>query len=134
MSGLTSRMFHGHLVRFVIRADGPWFVGKDVCDILEIKNNSDSVRKMVPEKHRDKVAISDPMGRDQATTVPEALADCGIPAKGRELMSALGKVRRFVRRHNVPTGRDSRGRMTVPVEALRAALGLGQAQLNLGES
>lgn len=58
-AALTSRFFDGHLVRFVLRADGLWFVGVDVCDALDIKNSRDSIAKMVPARHVSNVVGSD---------------------------------------------------------------------------
>jgi prophage antirepressor-like protein len=58
MTGLTSRIFDGHMVRFIVRPDGVWFVGIDVCDILGIQRGRDSIAKTVSEKYRNTAAIS----------------------------------------------------------------------------
>jgi anti-repressor protein len=45
-------------VRVVIRDGGPWFVAKDVCDILGMKNSRDAVAKF-PSDERSDVGITD---------------------------------------------------------------------------
>lgn len=69
MTGLTSRIFDGHMVRFIVRPDQVWFVGIDVCEILEIKNARDSIARTVSEKHRDAVGTTDAIGRSQNTII-----------------------------------------------------------------
>lgn len=59
MTGLTSRIFEGHNVRFLVSPEGePLFVAKDVCDILGIANARDAVSRL-PEKHVSNVGSSD---------------------------------------------------------------------------
>lgn len=54
-------------IRTVVDENGePWFVGKDVADILEYSNSRDALSKRVDElDKKDGVAISDSMGRKQ---------------------------------------------------------------------
>jgi len=43
--------FHDRAVRAALIDDVPWFVAKDVCDILEIKNPTDALKDF-PENER----------------------------------------------------------------------------------
>src|SRR5690625_2360586 len=45
MNQLT-KMFNGHELRIVEVNNEPWFVAKDVCDILEIKNTTDALKRL----------------------------------------------------------------------------------------
>ncbi|MBO1514305.1 BRO family protein [Metabacillus bambusae] len=38
--------FQGQELRMVIQNDEPWFVAKDICDILDIKNPSDALKRL----------------------------------------------------------------------------------------
>lgn len=55
-------------VRTVVKGDEVWFVAKDVCDVLGIKNHSDSVSRL-NEKQKSVLGVSDPHGRLQNTSV-----------------------------------------------------------------
>jgi prophage antirepressor-like protein len=46
----------------------PWFVAKDVCEVLEIVNHKDSISRL-KESMKSGVAITDPHGRPQVTKV-----------------------------------------------------------------
>ncbi|GAB2558418.1 ORF6C domain-containing protein [Gracilibacillus alcaliphilus] len=45
MNQLT-KMFEGHQLRIIEQNSEPWFVAKDVCSILEIKNSRDAVSRL----------------------------------------------------------------------------------------
>ena len=45
MNQLT-KMFNGHQLRIVEQNNEPWFVAKDVCDILELSNPSKAVSRL----------------------------------------------------------------------------------------
>lgn len=52
--------------------NNPWFVAKDVCQILGIANHKDAVSRL-DDDERDGVGITDPIGRQQTvTTVSES--------------------------------------------------------------
>jgi prophage antirepressor-like protein len=46
MSNLINFQFRENQVRVVNIKDEPWFVGKDVCDILEIEDTSSAYRRL----------------------------------------------------------------------------------------
>lgn len=52
-------LFNDQQVRTVIRDGEPWFVGKDVADILGYKNQRDALAKHVDDEDKNSVAIRD---------------------------------------------------------------------------
>ena len=55
-------------VRVVMRNNEPWFVGKDVCRVLEITNHHDALKRLDSDE-KDGVDITDPIGRPQKVNV-----------------------------------------------------------------
>ena len=45
-------------VRVIMRGDEPWWVAKDVCGVLGLKNNRDAVEKLDRDE-RNSVGITD---------------------------------------------------------------------------
>jgi prophage antirepressor-like protein len=60
--------FRGQEVRTINQNDEPWFVAKDVCEILEIKNNRDAVGRLDSDE-KDTVGSTDTMGRRQVLSI-----------------------------------------------------------------
>jgi len=61
--------FDDKVIRTVGTYSEPWFVAKDICDILNISNNRDAISK-IPEKWKKKdVGFSDAFNRIQKMTV-----------------------------------------------------------------
>ena len=55
--------------RFIKTDDGEiWFVAKDVCKVLSIKNHKDAVSRL-DDDEKDEVGITDPIGRTQKTLI-----------------------------------------------------------------
>jgi prophage antirepressor-like protein len=50
--------YEGNQVRTVMRNGQPWFVAKDVCDILEVDNSRDAVVRLDPDE-KDTVVLTD---------------------------------------------------------------------------
>jgi anti-repressor protein len=46
MNNLTPFMYGSNAVRTVIVEDQPWFVAKDVCEVLEISNPTDAIKRL----------------------------------------------------------------------------------------
>lgn len=59
-------------VRVVMQNGEPWFVAKDVCNILEIKNSRDTLNKCLDEDERGVDNIYTPGGNQEMTIVSEA--------------------------------------------------------------
>ncbi|WP_053239699.1 BRO-N domain-containing protein [Pleomorphomonas koreensis] len=82
---IVALAFEDKLVRTIMIDGEPWFVGRDVCRVLEIKNESDALCRLDDDERQDGVAIADPFptervgnsdpsrgGRGYATIVSEA--------------------------------------------------------------
>ena len=57
--------FENHEVRSLLLNNEPWFVGKDVADVLGYKNPNDALSKHVDSEDKDVIAIRDTIGRNQ---------------------------------------------------------------------
>lgn len=60
--------YEGRHVRTVVVDDEPWWVAKDVCEVLEITNHRDAVGRL-DDDEKDAVGLTDAIGRTQETTV-----------------------------------------------------------------
>lgn len=58
-------------VRTIIKDGEPWFVAKDVCDILEIKNSRQAVSRL-DDDEKNTVTLNDGIGNPNKTIVNEA--------------------------------------------------------------
>lgn len=65
MSEIQNFDFEGNEVRTVLIGDDPYFVGKDVAEVLGYSNTRDALAKRVDEEDKDGVAIRDAIGREQ---------------------------------------------------------------------
>jgi len=58
-------LFKGNEVRLFTDEQGEhWWVGKEICDLLEIKNSRDALAKLEDDE-RDDVVLTDAIGRNQ---------------------------------------------------------------------
>jgi hypothetical protein len=62
--------FEGHLVRVARREGELWFLGKDVCAALDIRNHNDALGRL-DDDERAEVAIADPSGTKRAVAISE---------------------------------------------------------------
>lgn len=69
MNSLTVFDFEDRVVRSVTMDGAPWFVGKDVCQCLDIGNHRDALGRLDDDERRCCVGIADAMGRDRDTIV-----------------------------------------------------------------
>lgn len=69
MNALATFDFEEQAVRTVMIDDEPWFVGRDICRCLEIKNNRDALARLDEDEKRDGVGIADTIGRQQLTAL-----------------------------------------------------------------
>lgn len=56
-------------IRTVKINDEPWFVGRDIADVLGYSNTRDALVRHVDEEDKDDVVIPDAIGREQNTTI-----------------------------------------------------------------
>lgn len=55
-------------VRTVLKNNEPWFVAKDVCEVLEIRNSRDALVRLDSDE-KDDVGLTDAIGRQQETAI-----------------------------------------------------------------
>lgn len=61
MNAIQNFAFEEHLIRVIDQSGEPWFVGKDVCGALAIKNHNDALSRLDDDEKG--VAITDPLSR-----------------------------------------------------------------------
>lgn len=76
MSNLQIFTYSDKQVRTLLKNGEPWFVAKDVCEILEISNPRDAVSRL-DDDEKYAVGITDTIGREQQTTV---ISESGVYA------------------------------------------------------
>lgn len=69
MNELQLFNFENHEVRSLLINSEPWFVGKDVADVLGYKNQNDALSKHVDGEDKDTIAIRDSIGRNRNTPI-----------------------------------------------------------------
>lgn len=62
--------YQGHRVRTVIKDGEPWFVAKDVCDVLEISNNRMALQRL-DDDEKGVSSIDTPGGLQESAIVNE---------------------------------------------------------------
>ncbi len=93
-----------HQIRTTVIDGDPWFVAKDVCDVLGIQNHKD-VAKMLDNDEKMGVEIPDPHGRVQQTRV---INESGLYALiFRSNKPEAKAFSRWVRREVLPSIRKS---------------------------
>lgn len=70
MNAIQNFAFEEHLVRVVERDGDTWFVGKDVCGALDIRNHKDALGRLDADE-RSEVGIADPSGTKYPTIISE---------------------------------------------------------------
>lgn len=69
MNELQTFNFEGKDIRTVIKDNQPWFVGKDVAEVLGYSNSRKALADHIDIEDKDDVTIRDAIGREQTTTV-----------------------------------------------------------------
>ena len=85
----TVKIYKNTPIRIVTKDGEPWFVAKDVCNILEIKNSRDTLNKCLDEDERGVDIIYSPGGNQEMTIVSGA-ADSPKPETGSQSIQTLG--------------------------------------------
>lgn len=102
--------FRGNNIRAIMLHGEPWFVAKDVCDVLEIGNHRDAVATLDSDE-RDDVGITDAIGRKQVTI---CISESGLYALIFKSRKPEAKTfRKWVTSEVLPTLRKT-GRYTMP--------------------
>ena len=105
MNELKNFNFEGNEVRTLTINDEPYFVGKDVADVLGYSNTRDALAKRVDEEDKDGVAIRDVIGREQTVV---AINESGLYSliMSSKLPTAK-KFKRWVTSNVLPTIRKN---------------------------
>lgn len=61
--------YEDKMVRVIVLDGQPWWVAKDICEVLNIKNHRDATSKLNASMKRDDVGVTDAIGRIQNTTL-----------------------------------------------------------------
>lgn len=69
MNELQIFNFEGKDIRTVIKDNQPWFVGKDVAEVLGYSNSRKALADHIDIEDKDDVTIRDAIGREQTATV-----------------------------------------------------------------
>lgn len=129
MTALQNFAFEDHLVRVVERDDEPWFVGKDVCEALAIKNHNDALSTLDDDEKG--VATTDPLSRGG----PQEMIVVSEPGVYRLVFrSRKAEAERFKRwlAHDVLPALRRTGRYAVAVDTHEpAALAERRMQLDM---
>ncbi|SCM73363.1 putative Prophage antirepressor [uncultured Pleomorphomonas sp.] len=75
MTALMNFEFEGSSIRIVEVEKEPWFVGRDVCRILELENESRAMSRL-DEDERRSVSITDPLGKNEQIAI--AVSEPGV--------------------------------------------------------
>lgn len=72
-SGIIPFCFGDNLVRIIEDENGiPWFVAKDVCNVLDIQNPSDTIKKCLDDDEKGVANIYTPGGIQEMLTISES--------------------------------------------------------------
>lgn len=96
-------MYESHQVRTVTKDGEPWFVAKDVCDVLEIGNPSQALSRL-DEDEKGLISIDTPGGKQEMLCVSEpGLYDLILGSKKTEAKP----FKRWVKHEVLPTIRKT---------------------------
>ncbi len=108
MSNIIPFEYNSRQVRTIVKDGEPWFVAKDVCDILEISNSRDAISRL-DEDEKD-VAITDtPGGKQNMTIISESGVYALVFTSRKE---EAENFKRWVRKEVIPSIRKHGAYMT----------------------
>lgn len=109
MNSLIPFNYNSRQVRTIVKDGEPWFVAKDVCDILEISNGRDAVSRL-DEDEKDAVGIADAIGREQQTTIISESGVYALVFTSRK--EEAENFKRWIRKEVIPSIRKHGAYMT----------------------
>ena len=95
----------------------PWFVGKDVADVLGYKNSNDALQKHVDVEDKDAIAICDSIGRMQNTPIINESGLYSLVFKSQ--LPSAKRFKRWVTSEVLPTIRKT-GSYQIPKDPMDA--------------
>ena len=109
MSNLIPFNYNSNQIRIIVKDGEPWFVAKDVCDILEISNGRDAVSRL-DEDEKNTVAITDGTpGNPNMTIISESGVYALVFTSRKE---EAKNFKRWVRKEVIPSIRKHGAYMT----------------------
>ena len=109
MNSLIPFNYNSRQVRTIVKDGEPWFVAKDVCDILEISNGRDAVSRL-DEDEKNTVAITDGTpGNPNMTIISESGVYALVFTSRKE---EAENFKRWVRKEVIPSIRKHGAYMT----------------------
>lgn len=110
--------YNKNKIRTVTKDGEPWFVAKDVCDILEIHNSRAALESL--EDSEKGVAITDTLGGEQSLTIINESGMYGLIFKSRKKEAkyfrawVTGTVLPEIRKHGTYTAPTATPALAVP--------------------
>lgn len=92
-------------VRALVINDEPWFVGKDVAEVLGYKNQNDALSKHVENEDKDTIAIRDSIGRNRNTPIINESGLYSLVLSSK--LESAKKFKRWVTSEVLPTLRKT---------------------------
>lgn len=115
--------FNDEDVRVVDKDGNPWFVAKDVCMVLGIKNHKDAVRRL-DDDEKSGVGITDPHGRVQRTHI---ISESGLYLIMRRSHKPIAKkFDKWLRSVVIPSIREKGYYSTKPLTSAEMLLAAAQ--------
>jgi len=108
MSNIIPFNYNSNQIRIIVKDGEPWFIAKDVCDILEISNSRDAISRL-DDDEKD-VAIADTPGGMQSMTV---ISESGVYALiFTSRKPEAENFKRWIRKEVIPSIRKHGAYMT----------------------
>lgn len=117
MKELTIFNFENNDVRTQVINDEPWFVGKDVAEILGYERPTKAISDHVDEEDRDEVPIQDSIGRMQNTPIINESGLYSLVFKSQ--LPSAKKFKRWVTSEVLPAIRKT-GSYQIPKDPMDA--------------
>jgi hypothetical protein len=126
MNSIIPFSFKSQNVRVAVIDGEPWWVAKDVCEVLDIANHRDAISKLEDDERRDDVGITDAIGREQRTTV---ICESGLYKL--IFTSRKPEAKEFIRwlsREVIPSIRRTGSYSTAQLPSTRSPIGILKAR------
>lgn len=123
MSQLQVFNFSGNEIRVVTKDGQPWWVAKDVCEVLEIKNNRDALGRL--DKDEKGVASTDTLGGAQQVQVVNEPGLYSLILGSRK--PEAKQFKRWITHEVIPTIRKT-GAYSIPTLTPNEAIALSLKQ------
>ena len=107
MNALSIFNFENNEIRTHVNDNGDvWFVGKDVCNCLGLKNSRDALARL-DDDEKGYVGIADAIGRERQTTI---INEAGVYRLGfTSKVDGIKKFQRFLAHEVLPSIRKTGG-------------------------